>query len=286
MGMRDESDNGPDVGSGPGGVRRTLGRQLKKHRELAGKTAADFVEGEVGSAAKMYRIEAGKVPVRPLDVRQMCFIYRVDDVTTAKLIQLAHATNGSSWWESYGTVLPDWFESYVDLEAHARELQSYESDLIPGLLQTKEYHRAIFDADPQKDPASADRTVAFRAERQRATLEGPDPLRIAAVLGEGALARQVGGIPVMDRQCDHLLKLSQRPNIDIRVLPWTAGAHAAMKGTFSVLVPKDQADPDTVYVETRAGGRYMQEGPILAAYRADFAEIRQLSIPIEEHLKQ
>src|SRR5690242_5027277 len=82
MGTREESENGEpemglDIGPGPGGARRTLGRQLKRHRELAGKGAADFVQGEVGSASKMYRIEAGKIPVRPLDVKEMCFIYNV-----------------------------------------------------------------------------------------------------------------------------------------------------------------------------------------------------------------
>jgi hypothetical protein len=291
MGMREDSEpgeveSGLDIGPSPGGARRTLGRQLKRHRELAGKSAADFVQGEVGSASKMYRIEAGKIPVRPLDVREMCFIYNVDEATTAKLLQLAKATNGSSWWESYGAVVPDWFESYVDLEAHARNLLTYESDLVPGLLQTPDYHRAIFDADPAKDPSSAARTVAFRAERQRSALESPSPLRICAVLSEGVLNREVGGKVVMAVQREHLLELSTRPNIDIFVLPFYRGAHAAMKGTFSVLIPRDQADPDTVYVETRAGGRYMQEEEVLRAYRSDFVEIRQLSIPIEEHLKQ
>lgn len=281
--MRDAQDQDPP---GPKAARLTLGRQLKKHRELAGKGAADFVEGEVGSPTKMYRIEAGKVPVRARDVRDMCFIYKVDEVTTAKLVQLARATTGSSWWEPYGDVVPDWFESYLDLEEHARQLFTYESDLVPGLLQTGDYHRAIFDADPLLDPARATKSIALRVERQHTALESAEPLQIFAVLSEGVLAREVGGKAVMAEQREHLLGLSRRPTVDIVVLPWSAGAHAAMRGAFSVLVPRDPDDSDVAYIEARAGGRYMQEEPILRAYRADFDEIRSMAIPIEEHLKK
>jgi hypothetical protein len=286
MGSNTHSNTGTDKGPGRFVARLTLGRQLKRHRELAGKSAADFVQARIGSAAKMYRIEAGKSPVRVLDVKEMCAIYDVDAATRTKLMQLAEFTDGSSWWEPYGAVIPDWFETLVDLEAHARELRTYESELVPGLLQTPDYHRAIFDADPLLDPARAVSTIAFRADRQRTALEAADPLRINAVLNEAVLAREVGGRRVMVQQREQLLKMSRRPNIDIQILPWSAGAHAAMRGTFTVVVPRDQDDPDVVYVETRAGGRYMQEEPILLAYRADFESIRSSAIPIEEYLKK
>jgi hypothetical protein len=285
MGMHEEAD-GADAGRdrGPSGSRKTLGRQLKFYRLLVNKTAAHFIAAKIGSESKMHRIEGGKSPVKVLDVEKMCSIYGVDAATTEKLIRLAETTSLPSWWEPYGNAIPNWFETFLDLEKHAELLLTYESDLVPGLLQTPAYHRAIFDADT-KDPSRVARTVELRTERQR-VLEGDDPLRITAVLSEGVLAREVGGPQVMADQREHLLKMSRRANIDIRILPWSAGAHACMKGAFALLVPRDQEDSDVVYFEARAGGRYMQEEPILLQYRADFAEIRALSIPIEEHLKQ
>lgn len=264
-------------------VRKSLGRQLKALREHAGKTFADVQDAKIASKAKLARIEAGQVPVKVPDVRTLAWLYGVDEITTQQLVDLALNTAEQGWWEPFASVMPSWFTTYVELESFARRLLTYQSDLVPGLLQTPDYHRAVFAADPLQSPDDAERTVQLRVERQRAAFDRPDPLKITAVLSEAVLARQIGGPSVMAEQRQHLLGLSRRPNVTIYVLRWTAGAHAALKGSFTVLGFDRDDHQDVAYLETRAGGRHIWDELQVQAYRDDFSAISDQSIPIEEY---
>ncbi len=280
-----ETQNGTRLGAFS--ARRQLARLLKDHRTAARKAPGDFVVARIGSLSKLSRIEAGKSPVSVPDVRAMAFLYGLDEVTTAQLVQLADHTSDSEWWEPYSAeaVVPDWFTNYMGLESYADRLLTYQETLVPGLLQTPAYHRAVFDSDPTADPATAERQVELRIKRQQTAFDKRSPLHVTAVLNEAVLVREVGGPAVMVEQREHLLELARRPHINIFVVPWTAGAHAAMKGSFSVLVYDDPDDPDVAYFETRAGGRYMQGLDQLQMYRADFDHVRDLSVLLEEYAK-
>jgi transcriptional regulator with XRE-family HTH domain len=264
-------------------VRRSLGRRLKQLREGAGKTYGDVAELQI-SKAKLARIEAGQVPVKVPDVRTLAWHYGADEATTEQLVDLALNTAEKGWWEPFSKVMPSWFTTYVELESFARQLLTYQSDLVPGLLQTPEYHRAVFAADPLQSAADAERTVELRIERQRSAFERPDPLRITAVLSQGVLARQVGGEAVMAEQRQHLCQLATRPNVSIHVLPWTAGAHPALKGSFTVLGFDGTDHQDVAYLETRLGGRHIWEEDQVGAYLDDHSAIVAQSIPIKEFL--
>jgi transcriptional regulator with XRE-family HTH domain len=267
-------------------VRRSLGRQLKALRVAAGKSFAEVGEAQIASKAKLARIEAGQQAVKMPDVRALCWLYGVDEATTDQLAERALNTAEQGWWEPFGDVMPSWFTTYVELESAASTLHTYQSDLVPGLLQTPAYHQALFDADPLlQGLVDVERNVQFRVERQHAVFDRPGPLCMTAVLSEAVLARQVGGGKVMDEQRQHLLELSDRPNIVMHVVPFSAGAHAAMRGTFAVLGFDSPDDPAVTYLETRAGGRYIEEQGLLEAYRCDFAQITAQSIPIEEYLR-
>ncbi|MFY1637856.1 DUF5753 domain-containing protein [Solwaraspora sp. WMMB335] len=156
---------------------------------------------------------------------------------------------------------------------------------VHGLLQTPDYMRAVFRAaDPQASEQQIERLVSLRLDRQISYYDREQPARIVAVLGEGALAREVGGPAVMAEQRAHLASMGRRVRVEIRVLPWSAGAHAAFAGAFTVLDFADPDDPDVVYVESHMGARYLERPVELAEYRRVFRLIREQSVPIEEHL--
>lgn len=265
-------------------VRRSLGRQLKALRLGAHKTFADVEELQI-SKAKLARIEAGQVPAKVPDVRTLAWAYGADQATTEQLVGLALNTADKGWWELYANVMPSWFTTFVELESAACRFWSYQSDLVPGLLQTIDYHQAVFNADPLQSPADAERTVQLRIERQRAAFERPTPLQADVVLSEAVLTRQIGGPEVMAEQHQHLLELSQRPAIDIQVLPFAAGAHAGLKGSFVVLGFDPAEHENVAYLEARTGGQHIWAPELVQVYEDDFARIRRQSIPIEEYLR-
>jgi Domain of unknown function (DUF5753) len=228
------------------------------------------------------RIEAGQVAQRMADVRTLCFMYHADEATTEQLVEMTLITE-NAWWEDYSDLMPTGFRIYVELEAAADRVYSYDPELIYGMLQTPAYHRAVFEAEAWPTPDAGERQVRLRAERQRAAFDRTPPLQVTAVIGAGALARQVGGEEVMAQQRQHLLEMSRKPNVDLYVLGWDAGAHPAMKGSFTVLGFDNSYDPDIVYLETVAGGRYIEQSDVLARYQQDFDRVRDQSVPFEEY---
>lgn len=270
--------------TGPTVVRRQLGRRLRRLREEAARTEQEVERAKICSRVTLWRIENGKSPVKLTTVRGLCWFYGADPETTDNLAKLATGTTEQGWWESHADVVPDWFRLYVSLEATATALHIYDSDLIHGLLQTPDYARAVFRAArPDASAEAIERQVSLRLDRQLAFFDRDEPARITAIFGAGALAREVGGAAVMAEQRAHLVRLGRRPGIEIRVLPFAAGAHAAMVSPFTVLDFADPDDPDVVYVESHMGARYLEAPAELAEYRRILSLIRQQSIPIEEY---
>ncbi|MDG4771546.1 DUF5753 domain-containing protein [Solwaraspora sp. WMMD792] len=271
--------------TGPTVVRRQLGRRLRRLREEAARTEQEVERAKVCSRTTLWRIENGKFPVKMNTVRGLCWFYGTDPETTDALTRLAAACDEQGWWESHGNAVPDWFRLYIGLEAAATEIQLYDPELIHGLLQTPDYMRAVFRAaDRQASEQQIERLVSLRLDRQISYYDRAEPARIVAVLGAGALAREVGGPAVMAEQRAHLANVGRRVRVEIRVLPWSAGAHAAMVSPFTLLDFADPDDPDIAYVETHLGSRYLERPEELAEYRRIFREVREQSIPIEEHL--
>jgi transcriptional regulator with XRE-family HTH domain len=268
---------------GPTVVRRQLGRRLRRLREVAGKTERDLEEANLLSRAKLWRIETGRTPVKVPDVRALCWIYGADEATTEALSALAVGTNGQGWQEDYGDVLPGWFSLYLGLEAAAAQLYTYGAELVHGLLQTPAYVRALREAStPDSDEGAIQRQIKLRQERQQVVTNRVPPLRVTAVLGAGVLARPVGGADVMGEQTQRLRELSGLDHIDIRVLPWEVGAHAAMVSPFTILDFDDPDDPAVVYLESQTGARYLEKPEELAEYRRIFDLVQARCVPIEE----
>jgi len=272
--------------TGPTVVRRQLGRRLRRLREEAARTEQEVERAKVCSRTTLWRIENGKFPVKMNTVRGLCWFYGADPETTDALARLAGASDEHGWWESHGDAVPDWFRLYVGLEAAATEIGVYDPEVIHGLLQTPDYMRAVFRATyPDAPQEKIERLVSLRLDRQISYYDRAEPARIVAVLGAGALVREVGGPAVMAEQRAHLAGLGRRVRVEVRVLPWSVGAHPAFSGQFILLDFADPDDPDVAYVESHMGARYLERPEELAEYRRIFRLIREQSVPIEEHLR-
>jgi hypothetical protein len=263
-------------------VRRTLGRRLMKLRVASGRSRRDVVDARLGiSEPTLHRIETGKVPVTAANVRALCWLYGVDQSTTDALAELAVGTSHEEWWDS-SKMIPDWFKLYIGLEASASKICSYDGELVPGELQTEDYALAVYTAVQPGDRDGAVRHVKLRMERQKTMFSRKPPPKLTCILGEGALARVVGDESIMQAQIAHITKTAKLPNVDVRVLPFSLGAHAAMTGAFRILDFDDADDPDVVYLESHVGALYLEEPPELLEYRRIFDLLQRDAVPLAE----
>ncbi|WP_089156928.1 helix-turn-helix domain-containing protein [Micromonospora sp. NBS 11-29] len=264
--------------------RRQLGRALRQLRAEAGVTLDAAAEALECSRQKVWRIESGLGSVRGVDVRAMCQLYDANAELTGALTALASETKAKGWWHAYGDAIPDWFELYVSLEQAAHRLRFYYDAMVPGLLQTREYAHAVYQHRHEVSDEDRERLVEVRLQRQTLlTRRLPPAPRCSVVLSEAALLRVVGSSATMVGQLRHLLTLSERPNISVRVLPLMAGLHRGVEaGTFVMLAfpPGNRATPEppVVYSESWTGALYLDRPQELAAYEKVWASIDELAL--------
>lgn len=264
-------------------VRRALGRRLTRLRAATGKSRREVAEAKLGiSEPTLHRIETGKGPVTVANVRALCWLYGADASITDALAELALGTSQEEWWDA-NPVVPDWFKLYVGLEASAIRICSYDGEVVPGELQTEQYARALFAAEQPADLETADGQITLRLQRQQ-TLFGRRPApEVVTVIGEGALCRPVGGEAVLKAQLEHLRSMADREQVQIKVLPFSVGAHAAMAGAFRILDFEDPEDPDIVYLEPHVGAIYLEEPAEVEEYRRIFALVVAAAIPVQDY---
>lgn len=257
--------------------RRQLGRSLREARNAARFTVRAAAKALEWSEPKLWRIETGQVAMRSLDVEAMCRLYGAAPGLTEALMGLAKETKARGWWHAYGDVVPDWFDVFVGLEGSASELRMYEPEMVPGLFQTAGYARAVISGGlQQRTPEEVERRVLLRMQRQAIVTRRVDPTRLDVVIGEAVLQRPVGDRHTMVGQCRHLAELSELPNVLLRVIPFSAGWHAACNaGQFTVLrfpVAGDgrPVEPPTVYVQGHTGALYLDRPPEVATMDAIF----------------
>src|SRR6266536_2400825 len=192
--------------------------------------------------------------------------------------QLARESRQKGWWHSYGDVLPSEYSHFIGLEAEAASVRTYQQVLVPGLLQTEPYARAVIQAFRPTDTAEGiDRRVAVRHERQRRLTEERS-LQLSAVLGEGVVDQLVGDREVTAAQLRFLAEAGDLPNVMIQVLPYAAGAHGAMVGSFEILGFPEPIDPDVVYLENMASALFLEEPEAVARYVQVFDYLRATAL--------
>ncbi|MDR8412179.1 helix-turn-helix transcriptional regulator [Nonomuraea sp. 3-1Str] len=247
-------------GSGPTALRILLGSQLRRLREAKSVTREEAGHLIRGSESKISRMELGRVGFKERDVADLLTLYGVTDAEArAAVLDLVTKANEPGWWHRFNDVLPTWFQAYVGLEEAAERIRTYEVQFVPGLLQTKEYARAVVTAGAAGvGPDEIARRVDLRLERQR-LLDRPDGPIFWAVIDEAALRRPIGGAEVMRAQLEHLADLMRQPNITIQIMPFSFGGHSAEGGAFSILRFPDRELPDVVYVEQLASALYLDK---------------------------
>ena len=254
--------------------RRRLTVELRRLREQAGLTCEDVGHRLECSGTRISRMETGRIGARPGDVRELLEIYGVTGAEADSLVQLARDARRKGWWRAYGRVLPPWFEAYVGLESDAARLHDFQPSVVPGLLQTEDYARAVMRGAPDAGCAEdIDQQVALRMRRQ-AILDEPRPPQLQVVLSESVLLVQVGGPVVMRAQLLRLADLASRPDLTIQVLPVRAAAQVQPVGPFTVLEFADPADPTVVYLEHLTGSLLLEDEEEVQRYRAMFDHLR------------
>ncbi|MGC5022584.1 helix-turn-helix domain-containing protein [Micromonospora sp. DT47] len=244
-----------------------LGAQLRRLREASGVTR-DGAGWEIRSSeSKISRMELGRVGFKERDVADLLTLYGVTAADErAALLKLARDANSPGWWHHYGDVLPGWFQSYLGLEAAAAMIRTYEVQFVPGLLQTREYARAVvLLGHPQAPAEEIDRRVGLRMQRQQ-LLHRADPPQLWAVVDEAALRRPVGGSEVMRGQLTALIEATRAPHVRLQIIPFDAGGHAAAGGAFTILRFGDDDLPDIVYIEQLTSAIYLDKREDLDYY--------------------
>jgi transcriptional regulator with XRE-family HTH domain len=265
-------------------ARRQLGRQLRELREHARMTREDVAVTQLMSRGKLETIESGRKAVKPGDVTELCRLYRAGPDTTEALREMSLATDLAAWWQGED-LSGQGFDVYLGLEEAAAECWTYAPALIHGLLQTEDYARVVERTNTLRGvpDAVSESYVQVRMRRQRTLFDRSVPLRLHVVLNEAALRTQIGGAQVMDAQLQHLRDLSQRDDMEIRVLPFAAGAHEAVIGGFTIFGYTSSDDPPVVHAQWYGWARYSDRPANVLRLRAVYEAIHTRSVPIEEY---
>jgi transcriptional regulator with XRE-family HTH domain len=246
--------------AGPTVLRIRLGARLRHLRESRniGRDEAGYEIRASGS--KISRMELGRVSFKERDIADLLTLYGVTDTEERSvLLTLARQANTPGWWQQFSDILPSWFQSYLGLESAASLIRTYELQFVPGLLQTAEYARAVITlGHPGISEEELERRIEVRRLRQ-ANLSRPDGPQLWVVIDEAALRRPIGGPAVMRAQIDALVKAASMPNVQLQVIPFLSGGHAATGGPFTILRFAERELPDVVYLEQLTTALYLDK---------------------------
>ncbi|MFD0857055.1 helix-turn-helix domain-containing protein [Actinomadura adrarensis] len=269
----------PAVEHGPTARHRRLAAELRRLREQAGLTP-EVAAGVVGwSRTKLVRIETAKAMPSVADVERILEAYGGSSVARGALIELARDIRRRGWWASYDDVLAG---SYAQLEDAADRIRMWQTEVPPGLVQDREYARTLIQGEFPNDPAEVDRRLQARMMR-RARLARADAPEVDVIVAEEALRRPVGGPKVMAAQLSALLEEGQRSKISIRVVPIAMGYRPALgQGNMIIFEFRAALELDTAYVETPAGGMYIEDIAQVRACNVTLDRIGDAALSAEE----
>lgn len=273
---------------GPAVRRRKLGAELRALRTSAGLTSGESARLVGWHQSKVSRIETGASGVKPADVRLLLDAYAVQDAQLRELLlALAGSDEGGGrhhWWHAYRGVLPPTYRDFISLESQASAMRTLETSVVPGLLQTPEYARAVTSASVDGlDDERLDALVEVRLARQDVLRSHP-PLELTAVLDEAVLRREIGGPEVMARQLRRLLEAALLPQVRLQVLPFTAGAHIGITGPFVIFSFSSTSDLDVVVLDHLTSSLYLERKEDLQAYTEAFNTLQIHALSPEDSL--
>lgn len=261
--------------------RRRLGQELRRLRELKGMTAEEVAERLLVSQSKISRLENGRRSISQRDVRDLCGVYEVDDHRIVdSLMQMAKDSRQQGWWHAFGDIP---YSVYIGLETDAASLRVYEPQVVPGLLQTRQYAEALIaGALPETGTTDIDKRVSVRLRRQDRIKDSDHPLRLWVVIDEAALRRLVGGKNLMREQLEHLVELSQLPHVTVQVLPFDMGAHPGINGQYAILEFPDASGSSVVYIEGVTSDLYLEKANDVQKYSVMYEHLRAQALNVDQ----
>ena len=262
-----------DLGPSPTLRARRLAVELSSRREASGLSREEVARRLEWSTSTVFLIETGRSHPQPRSVRDLLDLYGVTGPEREGLIQLARDARQPGWWHSFRDVLPNPYEVYIGLETGAAFIRNFEPLVIPGLLQTADYARAMFRGGARElDRDDIERRVEVRMSRQQVLLKDDRP-RLWAVIDEAVIRRVVASPAIMAAQLQQLAEAAEQGKTTLQVVPFGAGAHAGTTGPFVILGLPGPDEPDLVYVETLAGDIYLEERTDVDRYTLAFERL-------------
>lgn len=265
---------------------RRLGIELRRMRETAGLTLEQAGARLERTPSSLSKIETGRVNVRPRDLRVILDLYGLtDDKTREALLALARDGRQQGWWQRYRDVLASSYLDFFSVEAEAASVRTFETLLVPGLLQTAEYASTVITAVPPPPGTTRDveQLVAVRMARQE-VLAKPNPVHLWAILSEGVLRQQIGGLDVMQAQLHKLVEIADQDHITLQVLPDNAGAHAGVDGPFTILEVPEPSDLKIVFVEHLTSSLCLEDNDDIRRYTLVFDHLRACALAPHDSL--
>jgi hypothetical protein len=257
---------------------RRLASELRRLRERAAMTPEQAAVALGWSRPKLVRFETAVTRPQPADVAAMLDLYGGPDEMKLALMQLAREIRQRGWWHAYNDVLTG---SFAELEDDAAEIRSWQVQVVHGLLQTEDYARELIQGYVQ-DEAEVDRRLQARIHRQ-ALLARQNAPTLNVIVDEPVLHRPVGGTEVMCGQLDALLDTGRRPNVSVRVLPVEIGTHPVLgEGAFTIFSFRHAFATDVAYVESVAGGIYLEDVEQVRRCSVMFERISDAALPEED----
>ncbi|SDQ31478.1 helix-turn-helix domain-containing protein [Actinopolyspora saharensis] len=259
----------------PARVRRVSG-ELRELRGRTGLSAAEVSQSLGISMSKLSRMETGARGLAADDVSALLGLYRVPARRREEILALVRNGGDRNWWQVQDAALPALWQDLMRFEEEATALHSWETQFVPGLLQTDEYAEAVIRGTTHELPEhEIERLVSARIGRQ-AVLLGAHAPRLEVLLDEPVLRRPTAEPGVMRRQLLRLAESNRRPNVTVRVVPLSAGIHPGMEGPFVLLEYGQQ--PNLVYLEHRGNSAFLEEPEHVAATGRSLRWLRELAL--------
>ncbi|MEV4288870.1 helix-turn-helix transcriptional regulator [Nonomuraea bangladeshensis] len=256
---------------------RRLAAELRRLREAAGLSQEDVANQTGVNVATLYRIETGRAKPQPRTLNALLDTYGVTGPDREALILLQKDAGKRGWLDTSDSGLTEQYTAYINFEAEAREILNFETTFIPGLLQTPDYAREVIAGVlPTATEDDIQRRVDARLKRQE-LLSARDAPQLWAVIDEAALHRRVGGALVMRDQLRHLVAQARNPHITIQVIPFKAGAHPGMPGSF-IILRFGKIAPDIVYIDSMGGDLFLEEEAELTRHNMVFEHLRAIAL--------
>ncbi|MEV0683628.1 helix-turn-helix transcriptional regulator [Nocardia sp. NPDC050378] len=257
---------------------RRLAAMLRELRESAQLSKEDVSARTGINVTTLYRIEMAQARPQRRTLSAMLDLYQVSDKMREEAMSLLSDALKPGMSHAYEGALSDVYATYINFEAEALSARQYQTSTVPGLLQTFEYAAAVIDTSmPRLDASVMESRAKARMDRA-VNLTKDDPLELWVVMDEAAIRRVVGGPVTMVGQLDRLLEETKRKNVILQVLPFEAGAHPGMAGSFTLLDFRNPVDPELVYVESMSVHDLVEGHSEIRRFGVIFDQLRAMAL--------